>query len=151
MQRLREYVAGGRRIASFGADSFRRSVELDDDLARDPSAREGINAFGERTALVETSPAPLAVFEDELGLFEGLSDFVGEFSEFEVSRGLAEEAEALTTAGRDPGEPAFMAYRLGDGWVLRTGTPQWSRQLEEAALAIEVPQVTKRIWRRLGS
>lgn len=151
MRRLREYVAGGRRIASFGADSFRRSVELDADLARDPSAREAINVFGERTALVETSPAPLAVFEDELGLFEGLSDFIGEFSEFEVSRGLTDEADALTTAGRDPGEPAFMAYRLGDGWVLRTGTPQWTRQLEEEALSIEVPQVTKRIWRRLGS
>jgi hypothetical protein len=67
-----------------------------------------------------------------------------------VSRGLTQEAEALTTAGRDPGEPAFMAFRLGDGWMLRTGTPQWAGQLEEATLTVEVPQVTKRIWRRLS-
>jgi FlgD Ig-like domain len=151
MRRLREFVAEGGRIASFGADSFRRSVELEGELARAPSRPRRANAFGERTALISTSPAPLSVFEDELGLFEGLSGFIGEFTEFEVSRGLAEEAEALSTAGRDPGGPAFMAYRLGDGWVLRTGSPQWSRQLEEAALGIEIPQVTKRIWRRLGS
>jgi hypothetical protein len=151
MARLREHVREGGRIASFGADSFRRSVRLERELARDPSRARRANAFGERTALVETSLAPLSVFEDELGLFEGLSEFIGEFTAFEVSRGLAEEAEALTTAGRDPGEPAFMAFRLGDGWVLRTGAPQWASQLEEAALSIEVPQVTKRIWRRLGS
>ena len=44
-----------------------------------------------------------------------------------------------------------MAFRLGDGWMLRTGTAQWAGQLEEAALSVEIPQVTKRIWRRLGS
>jgi hypothetical protein len=148
--RLRKYVTDGRRIASFGADSFRRSVKLDEDLARDPSRPHRVNAFGERTALLETSRAPLNVFEDKLGLFADLSDFIGEFTEFEVSRGLTEEAEALTTAGRDPGEPAFMAFRLGDGWMLRTGTPQWAGQLEEATLTVEVPQVTKRIWRRLS-
>jgi hypothetical protein len=150
MNRLREYVVGGRRIGSFGADSFRRSVKLEQEVARDPSRPRRVNAFGERTAQLETSPAPLKVFEDELGLFEGLSAFIGEFTEFEVSRGLSGEAEALTTAGRDPGEPAFVAFRLGDGWMLRAGTAQWAGQLEEAALSVEVPQVTKRIWRKLS-
>jgi FlgD Ig-like domain len=151
LRRLREYVAEGGKIASFGTDSFRRTVELDGPVARDPSGRRRIDAFGERTALIETSLAPLSVFEDELGLFAGLSDLVGEFTEFEVSRGLAKPTEALTTAGRDPGEPAFVAFQLGDGWMLRTGTAQWTGQLEEAALSVEVPQVTKRIWRRLGA
>jgi hypothetical protein len=151
LRRLREYVAEGGRIASFGTDSFRRTVALEGERAGRPSGPRRIDAFGERTALIETSLAPLSVFEDELGLFEGLSDLVGEFTTFEVSRGLAKQTEALTTAGRDPGEPAFMAFRLGDGWMLRTGTAQWSSQLEEAALSVEIPQVTKRIWRRLGS
>ena len=150
LRRLREYVAEGSRIASFGTDSFRRTVALKGELASDPSPRRRIDAFGERTALIETSRAPLSVFEDELGLFEGLSDLVGDFTTFEVSRGLAKQTERLTTAGRDPGEPAFMAFRLGDGWMLRTGTTQWTGQLEEAALSVEVPQVTKRIWRRLS-
>jgi FlgD Ig-like domain len=150
LRRLREYVAEGGRIASFGTDSFRRTVEVEGERATDPSGPRRINAFGERTAMLETSLAPLSVFEDELGLFEGLSDLVGDFTSFEVSRGLAKPTEALTTAGRDPGEPAFMAFRLGDGWMLRTGTGQWAGQLEEAALSVEIPQVTKRIWRRLG-
>jgi FlgD Ig-like domain len=151
LRRLREYVAEGGRVASFGTDSFRRTVELEGERATGPSGPRRINAFGERTALLETSLAPLSVFEDELGLFEGLSDLVGDFTSFEVSRGLAKPTEALTTAGRDPGEPAFMAFRLGDGWMLRTGTGQWAGQLEEAALSVEIPQVTKRIWRRLGN
>ncbi len=44
-----------------------------------------------------------------------------------------------------------MAYRFEDGVVLRTGTPEWAAQLEEAALSVEIPQVTKRIWRLLVS
>ena len=150
LTRMRRYVTEGGRVASFGADSFRRSVELVEGVeARNPSRPRRQNAFGERTSLVETTPAPLGVFEDGLGLFEGLSEFIGDFSAFEVSRGLVGEAEALTTAGRDPGEPAFMGYELGSGLVVRTGTPQWNRELSEEALSIEVPQVTKRIWRLL--
>jgi hypothetical protein len=151
LRRLREYVAEGGHIASFGTDSFRRTIELDGELARNPSPPRRTDAFGERTALTETSRAPLSLFEDGLGLFRGLSDLVGDFTQFEVSRGLAKQTEALTTAGRDPGEPAFIAFQLGDGWMLRTGTAQWTGQLEEEALSVEVPQVTKRIWRLLGA
>jgi hypothetical protein len=35
--------------------------------------------------------------------------------------------------------------------VLRAGTPQWARELEESALSLELPQVTKRIWRMLSA
>ena len=52
----------------------------------------------------------------------------------------------MTEAGRDAGRPAFVAFGLGGGIVLRTGTPQWARELEESALSLELPQVTKRIW-----
>jgi hypothetical protein len=149
--RLRGYAVGGGRVTAFGSDSFRRTVLLTGDVARDPSPPRRENAFGERTAEMETSASPLTVFQDELGLFEGLSEFVGEFTRFEVSRGLADGARPLTTAGRDADEPAFMSYRLGDGVVLRTGTPEWASQLEEAALSVEIPQVTKRIWRLLAS
>jgi hypothetical protein len=151
LARLRDYVGGGGRVSSFGVGSFRRTVRLAADVAADPSPPRPANAFGERTAEVTTSASPLDVFQDDLGLFEGLSDFVGEFDRFEVSRGLGAGARPLTTAGRDRDEPAFIAYRLKDGLVLRTGTPEWARQLEESALSVEIPQVTKRIWRLLVS
>jgi hypothetical protein len=43
-----------------------------------------------------------------------------------------------------------VAYRLGDGLMLRSGTPQWSRELAEARLSVEVPRVTRRIWALLS-
>ena len=41
-----------------------------------------------------------------------------------------------------------MAFGLGGGIVIRSGTPQWAGQLNESALSVEVPAVTRRIWRR---
>jgi hypothetical protein len=151
MERLRDYVADGGRVAAFGADSFKRTVDLREDTARNPSRPRRENAFGEQTELLRTSLAPLTVFEDGLGLFEGLSSFVGEFTVFEASRELPQGARRITAAGRDPGQPAFLALGVGDGIVLRAGTPQWARELEESALSLELPQVTKRIWRMLAA
>ena len=151
MERLRDYVADGGRVAEFGADSFKRTIELRDDVASNPSRARRVNAFGEQTQLLRTSLAPLTVFEDGLGLFEGVSSFVGEFTVFEASRDLPRGGRRITAAGRDAGQPAFLALGLGGGIVLRAGTPQWARELEESALSLELPQVTKRIWRMLSA
>jgi FlgD Ig-like domain len=149
LRRLREEVTDGLRVASFGADALRHTVRIRDDRLLDPR-RLRVNAFGESTAPFETSNAPLTVFEDGLGLFEGLDSFIGDFTEFEQSRGLPTGARSIAAAGRDPNEPAFVAFGLGGGVVIRSGTPQWAGQLEESALSDEVPAVTKRIWRLLG-
>ena len=150
MKRLRDYVADGGRVAAFGADSFRREVTLRGDVASRPSPPRARNAFGERTELVRTSTAPLTVFEDGLGLFEGVSGFVGDFTVFENSLDLPRSGRRITAAGRDAGQPALLAIGLGGGIVLRAGTPQWARELNESALSLELPRVTKRIWRMLS-
>jgi N,N-dimethylformamidase beta subunit-like, C-terminal/FlgD Ig-like domain len=150
LRRIRDYAADGGRVAVFGADSFKRTVRLRGSELSDPSPPGPENALGERTEVVRTSAAPLTVFEDGLGLFEGVSGFVGEFTVFEPSHGLPRSARRITEAGRDPGQPAFVAFGLGGGIVLRTGTPQWARELEEAALSLELPRVTKRIWKVLS-
>ena len=151
MERLRDYAADGGRVAMFGADSFRRTIDLRGDTARNPSRPRRENAFGEQTKLLHTSKAPLTVFEDGLGLFEGLSSFVGEFTVFEASHNLPRGGRRITAAGRDSGQPAFLALGLGGGIVLRAGTPQWARELNESALSLELPLVTKRIWRMLSA
>jgi hypothetical protein len=69
---------------------------------------------------------------------------------FENSAGLPESARRIAEAGRDPGQPAFVAFGLGGGIVVRAGTPQWARELNESALSLELPQVTKRIWKLLS-
>jgi hypothetical protein len=150
LARLRDYVADGGRVAAFGADSFKRSVALRGEAVTRPSRPRRENAFGERTELTHTSAAPLTVFDDSLGLFEGVSGFVGEFTTFESSSGLPRSARAMSEAGRDAGRPAFVAFGLGGGIVMRAGTPQWARELNESALSLELPQVTKRIWKLLS-
>ena len=148
--RLRDEVADGLRVASFGADAFRRSVRIRGDRLVGPR-RQRVNAFGEATGLhEEKTSAPLTVFEDGLGLFEGLDTFIGDFKEFDQSRRLPTGARTIATAGRDPSQPAFVAFGLGGGIVIRSGTAQWARQLDESALSVEVPTVTKRIWRLLA-
>jgi hypothetical protein len=148
--RLRDEVADGLRVASFGADALRRTVRIEGDRLVDPRRRR-VNAFGETTTqLEEPTPAPLTVFEDGLGIFEGLDEFIGDFTMFEQSRRLPTGARTIASAGRDPSQPAFVAFGLGGGLVIRSGTPQWARELNESALSDEVPAVTKRIWRLLG-
>ena len=70
-----------------------------------------------------TSPAPLTVFEDGSGCSRASTTFIGDFTMFEQSRGLPERgARRSPRAGRDPSQPAFVAYGLGGGLVIRTGT-----------------------------
>ncbi len=153
LRRLRAYVEGGGRVAAFGADSFKRSVRLRGDELFDPSRRRRVNVFGERTELVRTTGgegAPMEVFGDELGLFAGLDSFFGDFTLFEESLGLPDGTSARESAGRDEAKPALVGYDLGEGLVLRTGTPQWARELRLSQLNVEVPRATERIWELLA-
>jgi hypothetical protein len=150
-RRLRRYVESGGAVASFGADAFRRPVRVSEAEARSAGPPRAENVFRERTKpLLRTDPAPLAVERDELGLFGGADSFVGEFTVFEPSASLPGGDQPLTAAGRDEGEPAFVAYGLGKGTVVRVGTPQWARELSEGRLGVEVPRATNRIWRLLS-
>ena len=56
----------------------------------------------------------------------------------------------LAAAGSASGAPALVAYRLGDGLVVRVGAAPWSSRLRERRLGLEVPQVTRRIFRLLA-
>jgi hypothetical protein len=150
-RRLRRYVETGGRVASFGADAFRRPVRLRGGRATTAGPPRPADLFGERTReLLRTSGAPLVVEEDELGVFGAADEFIGEFTLFERSEELPPRGELLTSAGRDPGEPAFVGYRLGRGIVIRSGTPQWGRELAPGRLSVEIPRATRRIWRLLS-
>ena len=148
---LAEVNAEGKAVAIFGGQSLRRSVALVGDRLRDPSPPRPEDVFGERIRTERVDPpAPLVVERDRLGLFSSVDSLFGEFSLIDRSVELDEEARLLSAAGRDPGQPAFVGYRLGKGTVVRVGSPQWTRQLDERALDVEVPRVTERIWRLLG-
>jgi hypothetical protein len=146
---LRNYVEGGGRVASFGTDSFRRRVSLGADELSSPTPPERVNVFGEETAPLHIVEAPMVVNQpDTLGLFRGVPDgLLGGFTQFEQSQRLVGGAQILSSAGRDPRHPAFIAYRLGKGIVVRTGTAAWNSTL---AGDIELTDVTRRIWSLLS-
>ncbi|MFN2616540.1 MAG: N,N-dimethylformamidase beta subunit family domain-containing protein [Thermoleophilaceae bacterium] len=148
---LEGYVRDGGRLASFGADSLRRMARLGPGRLSAPSRPSAEDAFGERAALLRAPEAPLAIERDRIGLFRGVDPLFGSFSIFELSERLPPGARRLAAAGRDPGRPALVAYRLGRGTVVRLGSPQWSRELEKSRRDVGVARVTKRLWRLLGS
>jgi len=147
-RRLRSYVQGGGKVASFGTDAFRRRVNVTDELLADPSRPERTNVFGERTsAAASDDPAPLVRERDGLKLFAGTDGLIGLFDSFERSDGLVGGARLATAAGRDPGKPVFVGYRLGNGVVVRVGVRGWAAALDDGD---EEAKVTKRIWALLA-
>jgi flagellar hook assembly protein FlgD len=140
---LRRYVEDGGRVASFGTDAFRRTVTVGPATLSGPSGRQQTNVFGEQTAFASSAAAPIVVSRDALGLFGGSDGFVGLFTRFEQQRALVAGASAVVAAGRDPKHPAFVAYRLGKGIVVRAGTPQWAAALGSDS---EVQAVTRSTW-----
>lgn len=144
---LRRYVERGGRVASFGTDAFRRRVTVRPGRLAEPSSAEGVNLFGERTRLVTIPPAPMIVAGDQVNLFSRTDGFVGLFARFERQESLAENATVVAEAGRDTDHPAFVAYRLGRGLVVRVGTPEWTGELNRSS---EVAAVTRRLWEVLS-
>ncbi len=146
-RRLRDYVDGGGRVASFGADAFRRTVQVNAARLSEPSPRQDANVFGEQTEAVSSEAAPLVVHRDTGSIFGGSDGYVGLFTRFEQQRSVVSGTETITAAGRDPDRPAFVAYRLGRGTVVRVGTPQWATAVEEDS---EVAAATRAIWNLLS-
>ena len=106
-----------------------------------------VNAFGEATGQLRIPAAPLVVSRDRAGLFTGTDGFVGLFTDFEQQTSLARGAKLLAAAGRDPRKPAFVAYSLGRGTVVRAGVPAWSSSIDSDP---QVAGVTERIWALLS-
>lgn len=146
---LRAYVEAGGRVASFGTDSFRRRVGIARQQLINPTAPERVNVFGEQTGDVRIQQAPMVVNQpDTLGLFAGVTGgLLGGFDQFEQSQRLVGGAQILSSAGRDPKHPAFIAYRLGKGIVVRAGSSEWASSL---AGDIELTDVTRRVWSLLS-
>jgi len=145
---LRSYVEAGGKVASFGTDSFRRGVGLAGTQLINPSAPERVNVFGEEVSEARIQQAPMVVNQDSLGLFAGVSGgLLGSFNQFEQSQRLVGGTQILSSAGRDPRHPAFIAYRLGKGIVVRAGSSEWASSL---AGDVELTDVTRRVWSLLS-
>jgi hypothetical protein len=149
---LRRFVTGGGTVASFGEDALRRGVELQKGMLVHPSRRRVADVFGERATPFTSPDAPLVLSQDKLGIFAGSDGFIGSFTRFERSDALDPKAALLTEGSRpaapsETGKPDFVAYTLGKGLVIRTGTDQWPSELADSP---EVANATRRMWTLLS-
>jgi hypothetical protein len=158
--RLRRYVDGGGRLAMFGADSLRRGVDVGRDRLLRPLPPTSGDPFGTRLRPVRRlSPgaAPLQPIADEgdTGLLTGVESLPG-YTVLEESEGTEKVRSALAAvdkAAEDKAEeagtplpksyPALALARVGKGFVIRVGLPEWGSRL--ASGQPETRQVTRNI------
>ena len=158
--RLRRYVDGGGRLAMFGADSLRRGVDVGRDRLLRPLPQTAGDPFGTRLRPLRRQPSgadALQPIADEggTGLLTGVETLPG-FTVLEESEGTEKVRAALAavdTAAQNKAEaagdplpksyPALALARVGKGFVIRVGLPEWGRRL--AAGQPEVQQLTRNI------
>jgi hypothetical protein len=158
-RRLRRYASEGGRVASFGADTLRRGVDVARDRLLRPLPPTDTDPFGARLRPVRRVPGsePLQPIADEgeTGLLTGVEALPG-FSEVEesdpsdrvrvalaaVDLKALEQAETTDEPVPDA-YPAVALSEVGKGMVIRVGLPQWGAQLR--AGSVPVQQLTRNI------
>jgi hypothetical protein len=152
--KLRRYVRDGGRVWSLGTDSLRRTVRLDGDALRAPSAPRPTDALGgrPRQPLERASadaPATITAYEEgRLGLFEGTSGAFSGYDAFETLAGVAPGARLDGQAGAEAGVPVIAAWTLGSGFAIHTGLPQLAAFAE--AGDPDADALVRRIWALLS-
>jgi N,N-dimethylformamidase beta subunit-like, C-terminal/FlgD Ig-like domain len=158
-RRLRRYVSEGGRVASFGADSLRRGVDVARDRLLRPLPPTDADPFGARLRPVRRLPDPESLQpiadEGDTGLLTGVESLPG-FTELEEAEPSDRVRVALATVDLKALEqaettdepvpetyPAVSLSELGSGIVIRVGLPQWGAQLR--AGSIPVQQLTRNI------
>jgi flagellar hook assembly protein FlgD len=160
-RRLRRYVLDGGRLATFGPDTLRRGVTILQNeagmsgrLVR-PTQPAPVDPFGTRFAeLRRTSePVTLTPIGGDPGqeLLTGFDGLLTGFSAFEESDPPEAQSRLLVALGEEtapqeeesgvPEElppaarPALTSTRVGKGFVIRVGLPQWSQRLGDPQVA----------------
>jgi flagellar hook assembly protein FlgD len=158
-RRLRRYASEGGRVASFGADSLRRGVDIARDRLLRPLPPADTDPFGARLRPVRRldAPEPLQPISDagDTGLLTGVESLpgFGELEESEPSERVRVALAAVDLAALEQAEtaeeplpetyPAVSLTELGSGTVIRVGLPQWGAQLR--AGSVPVQQLTRNI------
>ena len=141
--RLREFVRDGGRLFSVGFDSLNRTMALGARTMSSPSARS------ERDLLEATLSSPvqettaLTAQTDEINLFAGTAGSLGTWDEWQATTDVG-TGRLVATAIESGGDDVFVAYRLGEGLVIRPGVRGWSAALDDS---VSPPATTtRRIW-----
>ncbi|MGX6448126.1 FlgD immunoglobulin-like domain containing protein [Patulibacter sp. S7RM1-6] len=143
---LRAYVRRGGILAELDPTGLRRSVELRDGLLREPGPFEATDALGVRSRGAVRLDGPPQNDRDDIGLFDGTD---GRFDGYPVgwpAEGV-EGGRAVATAVDRRDRVTIAAYKIGDGFLLRTGLPTFARRLASDA---DTSDLMESAWRRLS-
>jgi hypothetical protein len=153
-QRLRRYVRGGGRVASFGVDALRRQVSLTGrGRMVDPTPGATTDVFGVRLRRLVRLPKPTNLVEasDNIDFFGGTPGAFGPFSLVQETELTAAEAEAsAVTESPQTGRPVIAAQREGKGLVLRFGAPELPSHLGARANDPNTVALLDRTWTLLS-
>jgi hypothetical protein len=174
-RRLRQYVADGGRLASFGTDALRRGVTLRANesgtagrLLR-PTQPVPADAFGTRLQPLRHTSRPVTLTliggEPDYGLLTGFDGELGGFSDLEESdppsgdRGRLLAALGVETATEQdtselppPQRPALAATEIGDGVYIRIGLPAWTHRLADrqvGQITLNVADILRKVPTRI--
>jgi len=141
--RLLEFVRGGGRLFSVGLDSLHRTMALGARTMSSPSDRSTEDFLGASVAPPVRGSTGLLVQTDEINLFAGTAGSLGSWDAWEVTADLG-PGRLVASAAEEGGKRVFVAYRLGDGLVIRPGVRSWSSALDND---IAPPATTtRRVW-----
>jgi hypothetical protein len=158
-RRLRRYASEGGRVASFGAESLRRGVDVARNRLLRPLPETDTDPFGTKLRPVRRLPGsePLQPIADagDTGLLTGVEQLPGmsEVEESEPSDRVRVALAAVDTEALEQAEtteeplpdvyPALTLSAVGDGMVIRVGLPEWGAQLRSGSVPVQ--QLTRNI------
>lgn len=145
---LYSYVERGGHLLGLGTQSLRRTVRVTRNRILNPSAERKTDLLGERIGpLLHTAVELLVLPNDTIALFTGTDGLFSGFDSYEQTAALPPRAQQVAAAGPAANRVVIVAYRLGQGLVIRTGLPQWSERLSSNA---KVGEVMSRTWTLLS-
>jgi hypothetical protein len=146
---LAAYVRRGGRVATFGTDSFRRTVRLTPRRLLDPTTASPLDAFGFAPRALVRKRTTLTVADDKVDLFRGdVFGGTGVFSEDAYEPiSPPSGARVLARATTPDGASAILAASVGRGMAIRVGLPDLGARLSHPG---NETALVKRVWELLS-
>ncbi|MGZ6642042.1 MAG: FlgD immunoglobulin-like domain containing protein [Solirubrobacteraceae bacterium] len=149
--RLRRYVRGGGRLATFGVDALRREVTLTKgNRMVDPTAPASIDLLGAKLGAPVQAPKPVTLVDagDQLQLFLGSTGEFGPFTAYQEldSAGSSQVLSSAVTQEPQGERPVIAATRTGRGLVIRLPLPELPSMLSARAPDPQAVALLQRTW-----
>jgi len=144
--KVRKYVLDGGKAFIPSGGSFKEKVTVTAAKLSKPVPIGERDIFGVEAELIKPKrPVDITAFTgDRIDLFQGTDGLYPNWSEYEQVTSFDRRSERLAAAGVSEAEPVVVGFKLGQGFVVRTGLPEWNTRLTAGS---KEAQTTARVWR----